>query len=86
MLKEMPFANALAGVTGGLYLVCALLFAVAPDLFREIARTWFHGYDLSVIPPVSIAFGGILTGLITVVAITWVFGYLLAWVYNKLAK
>lgn len=75
MLKVKPFANALAGVTAIFYLVCALLFAVVPDLFRGIAQTWFHGYDLSVIPPAPITFWGMVVGLITVVVVTWVFGY-----------
>lgn len=86
MLKEQPFANALAGITAALYLVCAFLFAVAPDLFRGLAQTWFHGYDLSSIPPAPVTFGGVLVGLVTVVAVTWGFGYLFALVYNKLAK
>lgn len=86
MLKEVPFANALAGVTAILYLVCAFLFALAPDLFRGIAQNWFHGYDLSTIPVAPVTIGGVLVGLITVTVVTWIFGYLLAWGYNKLSK
>lgn len=86
MLKEIPFANALAGITAVLYLVCAVLFALVPDLLRLIAQTWFHGYDLSSIPAAPVTLGGVFVGLTTVTAVTWVFGYLLAWVYNKLSK
>ena len=85
MLKEMPFANALAAVMGVVYIVCRLLVGIAPDLFRSIAQTWFHGYDLSAIPPAPMTFGGFVVGLITSVGAAWIFGYALAWVYNKLS-
>lgn len=86
MLKEVPFANALAVVMGVVYIVCRLLVGIAPDLFRSIAQSWFHGYDLSTIPVAPLTFGGFLVGLITAVVATWIFGYLLVWTYNKLAK
>ena len=86
MLKITPFANALAVVMGVLYIVCRLLVGIAPDLFRSIAQSWFHGYDLSAIPAGSTTFGGFLLGLITAVLATWLFGYFFAWVYNKLSK
>ena len=86
MLKEVPFANALAGVMGVFYIVCRLLVGIAPDLFRSITQSWFHGYDLSAIPAGSTTFGGFLLGLITAVLAIWVFGYFFAWAYNKLAK
>ncbi|MBI5465547.1 hypothetical protein HY946_02965, partial [Candidatus Gottesmanbacteria bacterium] len=50
MLKEIPFANALAVVMGVFYIVCRLLVGIAPDLLRSIAQSWFQGYDLSAIP------------------------------------
>lgn len=86
MLKEVPLANALAAVMGVFYVVCRLLVGIAPDLFRSIAQSWFHGYDLSAIPAGSTTFNGFLFGLITAVLATWVFGYLFAWAYNKFSK
>lgn len=86
MLKEMPFANALAVVSGGLFVVCRLLAIVAPDLLRNLGQAWFHSYDFSILPVASLGFGDFVFGLITVVAAGWLFGYFLAWVYNKLAK
>lgn len=86
MLKETPFANALAVVTGGLFVVCRLLAVVAPDLLRNLGQTWFHSYDLSVLPVASLGLGDFVFGLITIVALGWIVGYFLAWVYNRSGK
>lgn len=86
MLKEVPFANALAVAIGGLYLVCAFLVVTTPDLFKSLAQSWIHSYDLSGLSSAQITVGGFWLGLVTAVLAAWLFGYLLAWVYNKLNK
>lgn len=85
-LNEMALANASAILTGGFYLVCRLLAGIAPDLLRAIGQSWFHTYDLSTIPVADLGFGLTLVGFLTAVGLGWLTGYLLAWVYNKLAK
>lgn len=86
MLKAKPFANALAITMAVVYIICRVLAAVAPGLLRWIAQSWVHTYDLSAIPAGSTTFGGFLGGLITAVIASWLFGYLFAWIYNKVGK
>lgn len=86
MLKTGTFANALALAMGVFYVLCALLSAVAPDLFRSIGQAWIHSYNLSAIPADSLTASGFVWGLVTSVVTAWIFGYLLGWFYNKLAK
>lgn len=86
MLKTRPFANALAVAMGIFYVGCRLLAAVAPDFLRSIGQSWFHTSDLSALPTVSPTLGSSIWGLVTSMAAAWIFGYLLGWAYNRLAK
>ena len=86
MLKEVPFANALAVVMGVFYLACVVLIAVAPNLFRLIGQSWIHAFDLSALPSAPLSPGLFLLGLVTSVGLSWITGYLFAWLYNKLGK
>lgn len=85
MLKAKPFANALAITMAALYLICALAVVVIPGLFKAVAVSWFHGIDLEAIWTGG-SRGNFLLGLISAVIFSWLFGYLFAWVYNKLTK
>jgi len=86
MLKEVPFANALAVVVGVLALACGGLAIVAPGVLRGLGQSWFHAYDLSAIPAAPVSGGGVLVGLIAAVGLGWIFGYALAWTYNQFSK
>jgi hypothetical protein len=50
-MKHHPTAtaNALAATTAIIYVVCRGAFVVAPDLTMTIAKSWFHGIDISLI-------------------------------------
>lgn len=85
MLKAKPFANALAITMAVVYVVCALAVAVSPNLFRAVATSWFHGVDLEAIWTGGPR-GNFFLGLISAVIFSWLFGYFLAWVYNKVGK
>lgn len=86
MLKEKAFANAMALVIAVIYVICRALAGVAPDFLRSLAQVWFHSYDLSSLPAATLNFGGFLGGLITITILSWLFGYFLAWTYNKMKK
>lgn len=85
MLKEVPFANALAVLMGVVYVLCALFVAVLPDLFKAVAVSWFHGIDLEAIWTGGLR-GNFLLGLGSTVVLSWLGGWVFAWVYNKLSK
>lgn len=85
MLKAKPFANALAITMAVVYVICALAVAVLPNLFRTVAASWFHGIDLETIWTGGPR-GNFLLGLVSAVVFSWLFGYFLVWVYNKLSK
>lgn len=85
-LNELSLAHASAILVGGFYLVCRLLAGLAPDLLRAIGQSWFHTYDLSAIPAGDLGFGLSIFGFLTAVGLSWISGYLLAWVYNQLNK
>ncbi len=81
-MKELPFANALAFVSGTISLVCLLGVAFARDAFMALANSFFHGVDLSVLPAKEITLGSAITGFITIVVGAWIIGWLFAYCYN----
>lgn len=85
-LKPIVVSNALAIVSGILYLACALLFAVAPQAMLNLANNLFHGLDITQIAKTSMTFGGVLAGLIQAIVYAWIAGWLFAAVYNVLLK
>ena len=85
MLNEVGFANALAILTGVLYLVFILLVVVAPNLFRFLFNAQFLGADVASLFP-KVTFGNVVATLVTLLISAWAFAYAWAWLYNKLAK
>lgn len=85
-LNVMALANASAGVTAVIYVVCALAFIVLPDLSMQIASSWFHGFSLSGLGQANLTLESLVLGLVTSVAGTWAVGYVFALVYNSLVK
>lgn len=84
-LNEKALANTSALLVGIVYIVCAFLVAVFPDLFRVIAESWFHGIDLGEIWT-GAPRGNFIVGLITAASGSWLTGWAFAWIYNKLVK
>lgn len=85
MLKAKPFANAVAITMAVVYVACALAVAIFPGFFRALASSWFHGVNLETIWT-GAPRGNFLLGLISTIIFSWLLGYLLAWLYNKLNK
>lgn len=81
-MKEVPFANASAFVSGVISLVCLLGVLFAKDLFTALVNSFFHGVDLAALPVKEVTLTNAIPGFITVVAATWILGYLFAYCYN----
>ena len=84
-MKEQEFANALAAVTGIVYVVCSLSVALFPGFSKVVGQSWFHGIDFGLIWTGSPR-GNFLVGFVTAVIGTWLVGWAFAWVYNQFSK
>lgn len=85
MLHKTAFANALAVVSGSLYLVCVFWVMSARDNFMGMMNSWAHGLDVSALPAKTPDFGQILVGLVTFVLVSWLVGYAFGATYNYFA-
>ena len=85
MLKPQALANSFTITTALLYILLYLLRVIAPPFFNLLLNSQFFGADIaSQVPKFSLVnFVGIL---IAVCIIAWVFGYILAASYNRLAE
>lgn len=70
-------------VSAILSLVCALLLAVAPEAGLKFFGSIFHGIDTTKIAT-SVTVSGVLTGLVAIVIVALVTGWLFAVIYNYL--
>lgn len=84
-LDEMAMAKATAAMGAGAYVVCAIGVVVLPKIVMWVISTWFHGVKLTVsvgtIYPIPF-----LVGLVSFTAISWIWGFGLAFLYNKWRK
>lgn len=84
-LSEMALANALAALTGFVYVVCALFVVFLPDFSKAVAGSWFHGIDLGLIWT-GAPRGNFILGFVSAVVGAWIAGWAFAWLYNKFVK
>ena len=75
-------ALSLASVSGIFYVACTLLFALAPQEALGLFDGTFHGIDMTKVANAGVTFEGALTGFVEVVIFSFVFGWMLAAVYN----
>ena len=86
MLNRVAFANSLAVLTASLYVVFAILAAVAPRLFQVLFDAQFFGANVaSLFPKVQPSPASLIT-LVLMIVMSWVVGYAWAWLYNRFAK
>lgn len=83
-LNPKVVSSSLAAVFGILSLACALLLAVAPTASLNFFGSIFHGIDISKIA-VPVTLSGVLTGLIAIIIVAFVGGWLFAIIYNYLS-
>jgi ABC-type bacteriocin/lantibiotic exporter with double-glycine peptidase domain len=87
MLKPAAFATSLAILTGAFYLLIHLIRLIAPILFRFIYNAQFMGADVaSLMWGPGVPIGTFIISFILAVLTAWLFGYVWAWLYNKLAN
>ncbi len=82
-LSEKRVAFSLAIVAGIVYIVCAILVAIAPAWTVNTFGALFHGIDISQIARESVPFGSTITGLVEIVVLALIVGWLFAKVYNS---
>jgi hypothetical protein len=83
-LKEIAFANT-AGILGAVYFVgCYVVAWFVPDLYKSIAESWAHMVNLAGIWKSGPDNFGI--GIISFTGVSWLTGYLFAWLYNRFNK
>lgn len=80
-LNPKVVSFSLASASGILSVVCAILLALAPEATLKFFGSIFHGADLTKIAsPVTLS--GVIMGLIAVVIVAFVSGWIFAAVYN----
>ncbi len=75
----------LAAVSAILSLLCALLLAIAPQATLGFFGSIFHGMDIAKIAT-SVTVSGVITGLVAIIIVAFVTGWLFAITYNYLSK
>lgn len=80
-LSPKVISFSLAGVSVIISLACALLIALIPKLSVKFFGSIFHGIDISKIET-SITFSGFLMGLVAIIIISLIAGWLFAVIYN----
>jgi hypothetical protein len=86
MLNQLAFANSLALLTGGAFLVFHVIRLITPVGFRLFFNAQFMGADVASLVWVQIPAGTFILSLLLAVLTAWVFGYAWAWLYNMLAR
>jgi hypothetical protein len=85
-LNRLAFANSLAVLTAALYVLFAILALVSPALFALLFDAQFFGANVaSLLPKVQPSAASLVT-LVLMIGMSWVLGYVWAWLYNQLAK
>ncbi|MCH8986879.1 hypothetical protein IIA94_01785 [Patescibacteria group bacterium] len=86
MLKQIPFANAAASLSGVFYIVFAGFQAVAPDFFVLIYNAQFLGADVARLFPQELTMASFIGTLVILVVTGWVIGYVFVCFYNWFSK
>jgi len=84
-LNPKKVALSLASVAGIIYVVCAILVAIAPAWTVNTFGALFHGIDITSLATSPDLGTGIL-GLVVSVVSAYIFGAIFALIYNKYSK
>ena len=86
MLNKSAVANSLAATTGIVYIVFYILWTAMPEAFKFLFNAQFFGADIAKSIPRGLSMTDFVGTLITMVVLTWVVGYLWAWLHNWFYK
>ena len=75
----------MASVSATIYLLCVILFAIAPTLTLNVFQSMFHGIDITKIANVEITLLNTFYGLVSIIALSLIIGWLFAIKYNYLS-
>ena len=84
--KRMVWANAAALTTALAWVVCTLFVLVLPELSLVLTKNLLHGLEIEVLGSWQVTWGGFLSGLILLAVSAWLFGWVLAWTYQRLSR
>ena len=87
-LKPIAVGNATCMTTVLLYVLCWVLANVLPSFCHWAFQGWFHWLNASPLMRAeepSLGPGRLVTGFLSLVAMSWVAGWLFATIYNELA-
>lgn len=86
-MRHQPNATAnAAAITAAItYIICRIAVSLFPDLAMSIARSWFHGLELSK-TGFDLSLGLFVLGLVSVTITTWLIAYIFANSYNYFCK
>ncbi len=82
-LNKSKFALAAAGTLGVLYLICALVVAVAPNVGLTLLNWLTHLVNLQA---ATLTWGTFLAGLVEILISAYIAGWIFAWIHNWSAK
>jgi len=83
-LNEKKVSFSMAGTAGIAYIICALLIAISPTGTVKVFGALFHGIDISKIARGSMPFMSTIIGLIEIIALSLIVGYIFAKIYNMI--
>ena len=87
-MKHSPVAtaNASALTVAVVYVVCRLLVGMFPEASLAVAKSWFHGIDISLISSWNLSFESFVLGIVTATIFAWGVGYLYGWGFEYFSK
>ncbi len=85
-LSPKRVALSLASVAGIIYIVCAILVAIAPAWTVNTFGALFHGIDISKIARASVPITSTILGLIEIIILALIVGWLFAKIYNSIRQ
>jgi len=79
----MKVAKAFGLAMAILWVICAGIIWILPDLSWQITEWWMHGMDLSAMGSWNLTLNNFLWGGVAAVISAWVTGWVLAWSWEK---
>mgnify|MGYP001594117918 FL=1 len=82
-LDKNKFSLAAAATLGVVYVVCAIVVAIAPEFAAQLMSWLTHLVNLEAR---VVGFPGVIYGFLQVVIYTYVAAWLFAWLHNRFIK
>ena len=83
-LNTKVVSFSLAIISGIVYILCAIFFAIAPQGTLNVFKYIFHGIDITKIAGTPVSFGNTLIGFVGIILFSLIIGWLFATIYNYL--